>query len=332
MKKGARGVKTGIDLYSFGSPMPGRTYVSSGYRYGFNGQEKDDEIAGAGNIMSAEYWEYDTRLGRRWNRDPVTKPWMSPYHAFSNRPIWNVDPNGATDGDYYSKSGEHLGSDGKDDNKVYVADAVTKNDKGIVTSAQNSSDLGVTHSEFAISSNVVKHESSGDKTESLWIAHTANNAKDNDAIDYKKQNSTLNDQLTDPKYSTTPSEARTELSVTDNSQSANNARAAVINVHNNGADPTGGAVLWDGVDFLAKGERHNKFKEYNNVTVGATDVWNYYQNVGTNNKKYKVDINTFFKPIVFSIDLNQTGNKKANYNIQSTGTQGSSLFWKIQKK
>lgn len=37
------------------------------YRYAFNGQERDDEIAGQGNIMTAEYWEYDARLGRRWN-------------------------------------------------------------------------------------------------------------------------------------------------------------------------------------------------------------------------------------------------------------------------
>jgi hypothetical protein len=34
-----------------------------GYRYRFNGQEGDDEIAGIGNIMTAEFWEYDTRLG-----------------------------------------------------------------------------------------------------------------------------------------------------------------------------------------------------------------------------------------------------------------------------
>ena len=35
-----------------------------GYRYGFNTQEKDDDVfIGA---YTAEYWEYDSRLGRRW--------------------------------------------------------------------------------------------------------------------------------------------------------------------------------------------------------------------------------------------------------------------------
>jgi hypothetical protein len=40
------------------------------YRFGFNGQEKVNEIAGVGNHNTAEFWEYDTRLGRRWNLDP----------------------------------------------------------------------------------------------------------------------------------------------------------------------------------------------------------------------------------------------------------------------
>jgi len=65
------------------------------YGYGFNGQEKDDEVAGAGNSYTAEYWQYDSRLGRRWNIDPVVKHYESPYAAFANTPIWVVDPNGA---------------------------------------------------------------------------------------------------------------------------------------------------------------------------------------------------------------------------------------------
>ena len=59
----------------------------------------DNEVYGTGNLTTAEFWQYDTRLGRRWNVDPAfaLKPWMSPYHAFSNKPILNVDPNGAFD-------------------------------------------------------------------------------------------------------------------------------------------------------------------------------------------------------------------------------------------
>lgn len=64
------------------------------YRFGFNGQERDDEIAGAGNINTAEFWEYDSRLGRRWNLDPVVKIEESPYLCFNGNPILKNDVNG----------------------------------------------------------------------------------------------------------------------------------------------------------------------------------------------------------------------------------------------
>ncbi|MBL7801492.1 MAG: hypothetical protein JNL95_12290 [Chitinophagales bacterium] len=85
--------------------MLGRSYSSTAYKYGFNGQEKDDEVYGAGNLNTAQFWEYDTRLGRRWNIDPVVKPWQSRYDCFSDNPIINIDPEG--DDDYkVNKKGE----------------------------------------------------------------------------------------------------------------------------------------------------------------------------------------------------------------------------------
>jgi RHS repeat-associated protein len=67
-----------------------------GYRYGFNGQEKTDEIAGVGNHTTAEFWEYDPRIGRRWNLDPSPNVSMSSYSAFENNPILLSDPLGDT--------------------------------------------------------------------------------------------------------------------------------------------------------------------------------------------------------------------------------------------
>jgi hypothetical protein len=69
--------------------------IETAYRFGFNGQEKDNEVSGEGNSYTAEFWQYDPRLGRRFNVDPVVKPWESPYAAFANNPIWLVDKNGA---------------------------------------------------------------------------------------------------------------------------------------------------------------------------------------------------------------------------------------------
>ncbi len=85
-----------VNGYPYGMTMPGRSYSSgSQYRYGFQGQEKDDEIAGSGNSYTAEFWQYDSRLGRRWNTDPIVKPHESPYATFANNPIWFVDPLGS---------------------------------------------------------------------------------------------------------------------------------------------------------------------------------------------------------------------------------------------
>ena len=91
---------TAQDYYPFGMIMPGRNYTAPGganYRYGFNGQENENEIAGVGNHTTAEFWEYDPRIGRRWNIDPVGKEWESPYATFSNNPIARADPNGDSD-------------------------------------------------------------------------------------------------------------------------------------------------------------------------------------------------------------------------------------------
>jgi hypothetical protein len=109
-------VKTQQDYYPFGMLMPERQYtnVSDDYRYGFNGMEKDDEIAGQGNNYTAEFWQYDSRLGRRWNIDPVIKEWESSFATFTNNPILLVDPKGDNAGPIYdSESGSFLGVDSK---------------------------------------------------------------------------------------------------------------------------------------------------------------------------------------------------------------------------
>jgi hypothetical protein len=61
------------------------------YGYGFNGQEKCDEISGIGNHNTALFWEYDTRLGRRWNLDPKPNLSLSGYSCFENNPSILVD-------------------------------------------------------------------------------------------------------------------------------------------------------------------------------------------------------------------------------------------------
>ena len=119
------------DYYSFGSPMTwtttdssgGRLYSGGGYRYGFNGQEKDDEIKESGNSYTTEFRQYDPRLGRWLTIDPETRSfaWGSPYVSMSNNPISRVDPFGNSDGHYVDEHGNYLGEDGNTrDKNVYV--------------------------------------------------------------------------------------------------------------------------------------------------------------------------------------------------------------------
>jgi hypothetical protein len=75
--------------------MPGRDYSITGKRsrHSINGQERSDELND--NLTTAEFWEYDSRIGRRWNVDPVLKENESPFVAFGNNPITNIDPDGS---------------------------------------------------------------------------------------------------------------------------------------------------------------------------------------------------------------------------------------------
>ena len=72
--------------------MPGRKFdAGTGYRYGFQTQEKVNEIAGEGNHYTAKFWEYDPRIGRRWNLDPVDQISISNYASLGNNPIYYTD-------------------------------------------------------------------------------------------------------------------------------------------------------------------------------------------------------------------------------------------------
>lgn len=59
--------------------------------FGFQGQEKDDEIKGPGNSLNYEYRMHGPRLGRFFAIDPLTSdyPWNSPY-AFSENVVINA--------------------------------------------------------------------------------------------------------------------------------------------------------------------------------------------------------------------------------------------------
>ncbi|MCR5496921.1 MAG: hypothetical protein K6F48_03695 [Paludibacteraceae bacterium] len=83
------------DYYPYGMTEPGRSWNAGaeGYRYGFNTQENVPEL-GDGHT-TALYWEYDGRLGKRWNLDPISKEYESNYSVLGNSPLYAIDVYGA---------------------------------------------------------------------------------------------------------------------------------------------------------------------------------------------------------------------------------------------
>jgi RHS repeat-associated protein len=88
-------VVSATDYAPFGSALPGRSYSSENYRYGFNGKENDKDISEGGQDYGMRI--YDARLGRFLSVDPlqVKYPSLSPYLYAINNPIVMIDREGA---------------------------------------------------------------------------------------------------------------------------------------------------------------------------------------------------------------------------------------------
>jgi RHS repeat-associated protein len=99
----------------FGSSLTSRVWsdVSRVYRYGFNGIEKEND-----QDYFTEFRLYNPDLGRWISVDKLYKSFINSYNAFSNSPIVKIDPNGLSD--YYTQSGEYLGSDGTDGTDIKI--------------------------------------------------------------------------------------------------------------------------------------------------------------------------------------------------------------------
>ena len=91
-------VKSYSDYMPFGMQMPNRNGSDNAdsYRYGFQGQEKDDEVKGEGNSVNYKYRMHDPRIGRFFAVDPLAPkyPHYSPYSFSGNKVIHAIELEG----------------------------------------------------------------------------------------------------------------------------------------------------------------------------------------------------------------------------------------------
>lgn len=89
-------VLTYSDYYPFGMLVPNRHVDSDKYRYGFQGQEMDNEIKGEGNSLNYTFRMHDSRVGRFFAVDPLEKkyPYYSPYTFSGNRVMDMIELEG----------------------------------------------------------------------------------------------------------------------------------------------------------------------------------------------------------------------------------------------
>lgn len=76
--------------------MQQRSFIAENYRFGYSSQEQENNISGK-NCLSFEFRLYDSRLGRFYSVDPVSKryPWNSVYCYAENKVINGIDLEGA---------------------------------------------------------------------------------------------------------------------------------------------------------------------------------------------------------------------------------------------
>ncbi|NJN78731.1 MAG: glycoside hydrolase family protein [Saprospiraceae bacterium] len=112
-----------MDYFPYGKIL--RQFIKTPEKYVTTGHERDVETGL--DYRGARY--YDSDVARFLSLDPLAAEFAewSAYNYVLGNPVMLVDSDGkAPEGDFYNLQGEHLGSDGKKDNRVYVLAPLTK--------------------------------------------------------------------------------------------------------------------------------------------------------------------------------------------------------------
>ncbi|MBO6079535.1 MAG: RHS repeat-associated core domain-containing protein [Bacteroidales bacterium] len=130
------------------------TFSIPNWTFTFSAKERDPETGLS--YFGSRYYSSDLSI---WlSVDPMAHKYasLSPYVYCANNPVKLVDPNGEEIGDYFSMSGRYLGTDGKNDDKIYfvsnMADKrkIRQNDKAGLTTAVSTVNVKITTTKCAL--------------------------------------------------------------------------------------------------------------------------------------------------------------------------------------
>ena len=133
------GIRTCSDYSPFGVELDGRT-VSGGYRFGYQGSEKDNEFKGNGNSYTTEFRQLNPRLGRWLSVDPKSEEEVSNYANMDNNPMLYNDIFGL----YTKRRAEKMAQRGSQNGYVTNVKLLegSKNNYGVAYSKRNESNTG----------------------------------------------------------------------------------------------------------------------------------------------------------------------------------------------
>ncbi|MEZ4830189.1 MAG: hypothetical protein R3C61_28480 [Bacteroidia bacterium] len=109
------------------------------YRFGFQGQEADNEVYGTGNAVSYKYRVEDPRLGRFFSGDPLSAeyPWNSPYAFSENRVVDAVELEGLERITIHEYSPPQGGNPGKATITISSFDYIIRSGQGSIATPIN---------------------------------------------------------------------------------------------------------------------------------------------------------------------------------------------------